>query len=391
MSQPERGTGAFQRSVTDPSAPDRQGGQLCIVFTGGGTGGHVYPGLAIIEQLRKRWHGRIVWIGSGKEVERAPVEAAGIDFYSIPSGKLRRSLSLKNLADGFRVIAGVVAARRLLSRLKPVLLFSKGGYVSVPPCMAAASLGIPVFTHESDLSPGLATRLNARRAESILVSWEQTIASLLPEQRARAVVVGNPVRAAIGHADPALGRAWLGFGSDLPIILVLGGSQGARQVNELIQAILPALSGKARVAHQTGPGNAPCRPADGEYHGFEFVSAELPQLLAAADIIVGRAGAGTIWEGAAAGKAMVLIPLAGSASRGDQVENAELLASAEAAICLTGSDATPDELLRRLLPLIDSVERRQSMAQAARQVARPDAASVIANMILKRVERSTGL
>ena len=257
----------MQEAASRPTAD----GRPCIVFAGGGTGGHVYPGLAIIEQLRQRWHGRIVWIGSGKEVERAPVEAAGIEFFAIPSGKLRRSLSLENFADAFRVVAGFLAARRLLAILKPVLLFSKGGYVSVPPCMAAASLGIPYFTHESDLSPGLATRLNAGRADTILVSWEQTIASLPESQRSRAIVVGNPVRAAIGHADPAIGRTWLGFGSDLPIILVLGGSQGARQINELIAAILPALAGKARVAHQTGPGNEPCRPADDGYHGFGFV------------------------------------------------------------------------------------------------------------------------
>ncbi|HUW68869.1 MAG TPA: undecaprenyldiphospho-muramoylpentapeptide beta-N-acetylglucosaminyltransferase [bacterium] len=361
----------------------------CIVFAGGGTGGHVYPGLAIIEQLRTRWHGRIVWIGSGKAVERAPVEAAGIEFFEIPSGKLRRSLSLENVADAFRVIAGYLAARRLLSRLRPVLLFSKGGYVSVPPCMAAASLGIPYFTHESDLSPGLATRLNARRADAILVSWEQTLRSLPQAQRARTTVVGNPVRAAISQADPAIGRSWLGFDADLPIILVLGGSQGARQVNQLIEAILPALSGKARVAHQTGPGNEPCRPADDGYHGFGFVSGELPHLLAAADIIVGRAGAGTIWEGAAAGKAMVLIPLAGSASRGDQVENAELLAEAGAAVCLTGRDVTAAELQRRLVPLIDSAEKRQAMARAARAMARPDAAAIIADMIFDRAERKT--
>ncbi|MBU1081523.1 MAG: UDP-N-acetylglucosamine--N-acetylmuramyl-(pentapeptide) pyrophosphoryl-undecaprenol N-acetylglucosamine transferase, partial [Spirochaetes bacterium] len=262
----------------------------CVAFTGGGTGGHVYPGLAVVERLRERWDGRIVWIGSGKEVERTAVEAAGVEFFSVPSGKLRRSLSARNLTDAFRVVAGYFAARRLLKRLSPAILFSKGGYVSVPPCMAAASLGIPVFTHESDLSPGLATRLNAGRAERILVSWERTLGYLPEAQRPRAAVTGNPVRAAIGKGDAAAGRAWLGFGDDLPIVLVLGGSQGARQVNELVEAALPALRGLARVAHQAGPGNAPCRPADPDYKGFEYVSAEMPDLLAAADVIVGRAG-----------------------------------------------------------------------------------------------------
>jgi len=359
----------------------------CIAFTGGGTGGHVYPGLAVIERLRERWTGRIVWIGSGKEVERTAVEAAGVEFFSIPSGKLRRSLSFRNLTDVFSIIAGYVAARKLLVELAPMLVFSKGGYVSVPPCIAAASLGIPVFTHESDLTPGLATRLNARRAEKILVSWEKTLAYLPEAQRGKVAVVGNPVRAGIGNGDRNHGLAWLGFGTDLPVVLVLGGSQGARQVNELIAAILPSLNGLARVAHQTGPGHEPCRPADAGYKGFEFVRDEMADVLAAADIIVGRAGAGTLWEGAAAGKPMIFVPLAGSGSRGDQVDNARMLAETGAAVCLTGATATPETLRSSLLPLIASSEKRRAMAEAAQKTARPDAAAAIANMILARIHK----
>lgn len=359
----------------------------CIAFTGGGTGGHVYPGLAVIERLRERWTGRIVWIGSGKEVERAAVEAAGIEFFPIPSGKLRRSLSFRNLTDVFRIVAGYFAARKLLVRLSPLLVFSKGGYVSVPPCMAAFSLGIPVFTHESDLTPGLATRLNARRADRILVSWDKTLAYLPEAQRDKATVVGNPVRTAIGKGDPSKGLAWLGFAGDLPVILALGGSQGARQINGLISAVLPKLKGLAPVAHQTGPGHEACRPADAWYKGFEFVQGEMADILAAADIIVGRAGAGTLWEGAAAGKPMIFIPLSGSGSRGDQVDNASMLAEAGAAVCLTGSAATPEALLEALLPLIGSAEKRQAMADAARRTARPDAATAIASLILTRIQK----
>lgn len=359
--------------------------EACIVFTGGGSGGHVYPGLAVIEQLQETWNGRIVWIGSGKEVERQAVESAGIEFMTIPSGKLRRSLSLKNVRDAFRVLAGFFAAISLLRRLKPAMVFSKGGYVSVPPCMAAALLGIPVFTHESDLSPGLATRINAGRAELILVSWQKTLEYLPEQQRAKAVVVGNPVRAIIGKGDPARGRAWLGFNSKLPVVLALGGSQGASQINELVQAMLPAMSGKALVAHQTGAGHPSCRPADAGYHGFEYVHDEMPDLLAAADIIIGRAGAGTLWEGAASGKPLVFVPLAGNASRGDQVQNAEMMAEAGAAICLTGEDATAEALTSALLALLDSTARRSTMAAAAKVMAKPDAASTIASLIARRV------
>ncbi|OHD13010.1 MAG: hypothetical protein A2Z96_01225 [Spirochaetes bacterium GWB1_48_6] len=246
-----------------------------------------------------------------------------------------------------------------------------------------------MFTHESDLTPGLATRLNAKRADKILVSWEKTLGYLPEAQRAKAAVVGNPVRAAIGNGDPAKGLAWLGFTPGLPLVLVLGGSQGARQVNELIAAILPELNGKARVAHQTGPGHEPCRPADSGYKGFEFVREEMADVLAAADIVIGRAGAGTLWEGAASGKAMIFIPLAGSGNRGDQVDNAELLAAAGAAICLTGAAATPKTLIEAVLMLVGSAEKRAAMAMAAQRTARPDAAAAIAEMILAHIHRET--
>jgi UDP-N-acetylglucosamine--N-acetylmuramyl-(pentapeptide) pyrophosphoryl-undecaprenol N-acetylglucosamine transferase len=365
------------------SEPEAAAHRPCIAFTGGGTGGHVYPGIAVIESLRTVWDGRIVWIGSGKEVERNAVESAGLEFFAIPSGKLRRSFSLQNLGDAFRVLAGYFAARRILADIKPLLLFSKGGYVSVPPCMAAASLGIPVITHESDLSPGLATRLNAKRAERILLSWDKSLEYLPASQRSHALVVGNPVRSAIGRGDAAKGRAWLGFDDFLPVVLVLGGSQGAVQVNGLLEAVLPSLPGKVRVAHQTGPGNPPCQAADNSYKGFDFIGEELPDVLAAADMIVGRAGAGTVWEGAASGVPMVLIPLAGSGSRGDQVENAGMLADAGAAVSLAGSDANPERLRAEILRLAGSADARAEMAAKARGMARPDAAKVIAGIIIE--------
>jgi UDP-N-acetylglucosamine--N-acetylmuramyl-(pentapeptide) pyrophosphoryl-undecaprenol N-acetylglucosamine transferase len=249
--------------------------------------------------------------------------------------------------------------------------------------MAAASLGIPVITHESDLSPGLATRLNARRAERILLSWDKSLEYVPASLRDRTLVVGNPVRSAIGKGDAKKGRAWLGFDDSLPVVLVLGGSQGAVQVNGLLEAVLPSLAGKVRVAHQTGPGNPPCHAADKSYKGFDFIGEELPDVLAAADMIVGRAGAGTVWEGAASGVPMVLIPLAGSGSRGDQVENAGMLADAGAAVCLAGSDANPDRLRAEILRLAASADARAEMAAKARGMARPDAAKVIAGIIME--------
>lgn len=353
----------------------------CLVFTGGGTGGHVYPGLAVIAELRKSWSGRIVWIGSGQAVERLAVEGAGIEFRSVSAGKFRRSLSFRNVLDLFKIAMAYFQSLAILRELRPALVFSKGGYVSVPPCAAAASLGIPYFTHESDLSPGLATRLNAARAAIILLSWQHSLDYLKPDQRRRSLVSGNPVRAALTEGRADRGRAFLGCPPDRPVILALGGSQGARQVNELVEACLPGLRGRAFVAHQSGPGNPPCRPADQDYHGFSFLHGELADVMAAADIVIGRAGAGTIWESSAAGCPLVLIPLSGADTRGDQVQNARFLAEAGAAVCLTGQDANPERLLAAINRLLDDPSEGRRMAERAAGLMNGQAAADLARLI----------
>lgn len=357
--------------------------EKCIAFTGGGTGGHIFPGLAIIEQLKTLTDARIVWIGSSKPLERAAVESFGIEFFSIPSGKLRRSFSIKNAMDFFRVLSGFFAAKALLKKLKPLLLFSKGGYVSVPPCYAAASLGIPVFTHESDLSPGLATRLNAKKAQKVFLSWENS-KRFFPESFENKILVsGNPIRESLKKGDAVAGRAWLGFDNSLPVILVLGGSQGAVQVNKLIEAVLPELKGKARIAHQYGDGNNAIAAQSEFYNGFSFVKNEIADLYAAADIIIGRSGAGTICEGAALAKPMIFIPLAGRGTRGDQVENAAFMEAANAAISLTGQNASKEGLLSALAELLDSATKRKAMGANAAGLVKADASFTIATVILE--------
>lgn len=362
-----------------------------IAFTGGGTGGHIFPGLAVIAELAKSFDGRIVWIGSTKESDRRAVEAAGIEYFGLPSGKLRRQLSLENLLDVFRVAAGYLAARRTLRELKPALLFSKGGYVSVPPCRAAADLGIPVFTHESDLSPGLATRLNAARAERILLAWEETRSAFPPALREKAEVVGNPLRPAILQGAAARGRALLGIPEGLPLILAMGGSQGARQVNRLVEQALPALAPRAFVVHQTG------EAAEGEegaeallrsyptYRRLPFIREELPDILAAADVLVTRAGAGALQEGAVLAKPLVLVPLAGTGTRGDQVHNAEHFAAKGAAKVLLGAEATPEALGAAVLDYLDRPEAAKAAGLAASALVRPDAAARVAELILDRI------
>ena len=359
-----------------------------IAFTGGGTGGHIYPGLAVAESLSKNLAGRqcrFFWIGSKTGMDRSIVEGAALEFFGIPSGRLRRYFTLKTIPDMFRVIAGFFAARRLLKQQQADLLFSKGGFVSVPPCAAAASLGIPVFTHESDFSPGLATRLNLRFVRRtggrVFVSYTDTAKFMPAELQDRVVVSGNPVRNAFRCADPAKGRAFLGLSPNERILLVLGGSQGAREVNALVRDALEGLCCYYTVVHQYGPEQHWDLPAAERYIPLPYINEEMPHVLAAAELVVGRSGAGTVWESAALGKPMILIPLSGSGTRGDQVENARFFEREGAAVVLTGSGVNPENLSRAAGGIAEDSSRREAMAEAALRIGSLDSAAIISDSI----------
>jgi len=365
-----------------------------IAFTGGGTGGHIFPGLAVAAELKERFVNfefRLFWIGCETGMDRSIVEDAGIEFYGIPSGKLRRYFSFKTIIDFFKVIAGFFAARKILKKQKAFLLFSKGGFVSVPPCVAAASLKIKVFTHESDFSPGLATRLNARSVlrsgGRIFTAYEET-GRFFPEAfRDRITVCGNPVRSVFRAADAAKGRAFLGLESvrtEARILLVLGGSQGAREINELIRAALPELTKRYIVAHQTGPNLSWDLPMTERYKPFPFFKDELPHIMAASELILGRSGAG-IWEWAVMGKPMLLIPLCGSGTRGDQIENARYFNQAGAAQMLAGEDVNPGALIRAVNFLAGDSEKRTAMAAASSKIGERDGAKQIANVLAETI------
>ena len=317
---------------------------LSIAFTGGGTGGHIYPGLAVASWLQKNFPCRIFWIGSNTGMDRAIVKSAGIEFFGIPSGKLRRYFSLRNFFDVFRIIFGFFAARRILKRERPALLFSKGGFVSVPPCAAAKFFKIPVFTHESDYSPGLATRLNTRFAEKIFIPYKESTAFFSGPIREKIYVSGNPIRSEFAAADPVKGRAFLGLGNGERILLVLGGSLGSREINTLVKACLPELTRHYTVVHQTGELAGSPPENDGvlpdRYKPYAYFKDEIPHIIAAAELILCRSGASTIWECKSLGKPMVFIPFRGSGTRGDQVENARLFEEAGAAICFVEEGET---------------------------------------------------
>jgi UDP-N-acetylglucosamine--N-acetylmuramyl-(pentapeptide) pyrophosphoryl-undecaprenol N-acetylglucosamine transferase len=318
-------------------------------------------------------------------MDRGIVEEGGLEFFGVPAGKLRRNFSLRNFIDLFKVLGGFLAARKILRREKPLLLFSKGGFVSVPPCAAAASLKIPVFTHESDYSPGLATRINVRFASRVFTAFPDTAAFFPAGVRERAVLAGNPIRPEFRAGDPALGRAFLGAGKGDRILLVLGGSLGARQLNELVRAALHDLTRLYLVVHQTGPKTEWDVPAGERYRPYPFIRRELPHVIAASELVLCRSGAGTVWECAAAGKPLALVPLAGSGTRGDQEENARYLEKEGAAVVLSG-DVTPGMLREAVGVLAGDGEKRKLMGEAAFRFAAPDGARIIAGAIREAVE-----
>jgi UDP-N-acetylglucosamine--N-acetylmuramyl-(pentapeptide) pyrophosphoryl-undecaprenol N-acetylglucosamine transferase len=368
---------------------------VSIAFTGGGTGGHIYPGLAVAAELQKRLGGgfRLFWIGSSAGMDRGIVEEAGIEFFGVPSGKLRRYFSIKTAADFFKIIAGFFAAKKILKKQKVRMLFSKGGFVSVPPCAAASSLKIPVFTHESDYSPGLATKINARfvlcTKGKIFTAYEATAAFFPSAVRERVTVSGNPVRAIFHGADAAKGRAFLGAKEDARILLVLGGSQGARQINELLRAVLGEITKMYTVVHQTGPNQNWDLGATETYKPFPFIGEELPHIMAAAELVLSRSGAG-IWECACLGKPMLLIPLEGSGTRGDQAENARYFSESGAALVLAGDNANPDALLNAIKILEQDAERRKAMAAASLKIGTRDGAGNIARVLAEQAGRFGG-
>jgi UDP-N-acetylglucosamine--N-acetylmuramyl-(pentapeptide) pyrophosphoryl-undecaprenol N-acetylglucosamine transferase len=360
-----------------------------IAFTGGGSGGHIYPGLAVALCLRQQGPCRIFWIGSRTGMDRAVVEEGGIEFFGIPSGKLRRYFSFRNFLDGFKVLAGFFAARKILKREKPDLLFSKGGFVSVPPCIAAASLHIPLCTHESDLSPGLATRINTRFVQRIFTAYEDTAAFFPKKYQDRIRLTGNPIRPEFQKADAARGRAFLGIKEGARILLVLGGSQGAREINNLVRSCLGELTKPYIVVHQTGQNTAWDLAPSERYRPYPYFKEEMPQVIAASELVLGRSGAGTIWECAALGRPMVLVPLSGSGTRGDQVENARFFERAGAAAVLLGEGVSPGALAETVLSIAENDGKRAAMARASAKIGAIDGAASIVREMMSLLEEKT--
>ncbi len=359
-----------------------------VVFTGGGSGGHVYPALSVIEEMRRDAdcvdEPEIVWIGSKKGVERRIVESTSIVYRTIAVGKLRRYVSIKNLIDLFRIFAGFVQSVFILARLRPMLLFSKGGYVSVPSIIAARVLGIPVFCHDSDFDPGLATRIGSLFAERVMVGYEESREFFGESVRDKLMVSGIPIRPEIFTGDAEKGRKAFRLGGERPVLLVLGGSQGAKRVNELIESVSGELTKTWTVVHQAGNDWHDSVGAPG-YVVVRYLSDEYADVLAAAEIVVCRAGATTLWELAALRKAAILLPIGSDASRGDQLRNAEYFRRNGAALVMERAPYDPAEFLQLIGSLKNDPARRKRIGDCAHELIVTDGARRIARLICSRI------
>ncbi|MCM1244539.1 MAG: undecaprenyldiphospho-muramoylpentapeptide beta-N-acetylglucosaminyltransferase [Roseburia sp.] len=291
-----------------------------IILTGGGTAGHVTPNIALIPELQKRGY-EIHYIGSKDGIETKLMSEFEIPYYGISSGKLRRYFDVKNFTDPARIIKGYTEAAKIIKRVKPDVIFSKGGFVTVPVVLAAKRKKVPCVLHESDISPGLANRLCIPSARAVCANFPETL-SHLPEEKAH--LTGSPIRKELFSGNRLNGLDFCGFSADKPVILVIGGSLGSVRVNEAVRDILPELLEKYQVIHLCGKDKVDESLSDVEgYAQFEYIQKELCDLLSAADLVISRAGANAICELLALHKPNILIPLSLEASRGDQILNAE--------------------------------------------------------------------
>ncbi|MCD8014078.1 MAG: undecaprenyldiphospho-muramoylpentapeptide beta-N-acetylglucosaminyltransferase [Lachnospiraceae bacterium] len=319
-----------------------------IVLTGGGTAGHVTPNIALLPRLRELGYD-IHYIGSYDGIEKGLIEDQGVPYYGISSGKLRRYFDLKNFSDPFRVLKGYSEAKKLLKKLRPNIIFSKGGFVAVPVVQAAKSLHIPVIIHESDMTPGLANRLSIPAATKVCCNFPETLSSL-PE--GKAIVTGSPIREELHAGNRLAGMKFCGFTAEKPVLLIIGGSLGSVAVNRAIRQILPELLKTFQVIHLCGKGNLDeSLTHTAGYVQYEYIQKELPDLFALADVVVSRAGANAICELLDLHKPNLLIPLPAASSRGDQILNARSFEKQGFSEVMMEEDITPELLLSRIQTL----------------------------------------
>lgn len=348
-----------------------------ICFTGGGTSGHVVPNIALAEKFRDSgWE--IFYTGSRSGIENELISRENITFYHISSGKFRRYFSFRNLTDIFRIVCGFFQSLMILIKKRPTVLFSKGGFVSPPAVWAAWILRIPVFIHESDLTPGLANRLSFPFCRIIFVSFPDTLKNL----PGKAVLSGVPVRKQILQGSRNKGLEICGFDESRPVILVTGGSLGSQSLNQVVRAELKQLLKRYQICHLCGRGNVDESLISlSGYHQEEYVHDDLSHLFAASDIIVSRAGATAVSEILALGKPSLLIPLPLSQSRGDQIENAGYLEKNGLAVTVS-----EEEVRGNLMPAVERLDlKRDELVGNIRKLPFCDSAEIIFDTITGQI------
>lgn len=346
-----------------------------IILTGGGTAGHVTPNIAMLPALKEEGYD-ISYIGSYNGIEKRLITEQGIPYYGIASGKLRRYLDLKNLTDPFRVVKGYFQAKKLMKTLKPDIVFSKGGFVSVPVVKAAHKYNIPVIIHESDMTPGLANRLSIPAASKVCCNFPETV-SMIKDNKG--ILTGTPIRRELSQGDRQTGLDLCHFTSVKPVIMVIGGSLGALHVNEAIRSILSRLLERFQIVHLCGKGKVDeSFYSTTGYFQFEYVDKELKDLFAAADIVVSRAGANAIFELLKLNKPNLLIPLPANASRGDQILNANSFKQQGFSMVLPEEELTDDTLYNAICELYDN---RQTYIRAMKSATENDSIQQIVSLI----------
>ena len=352
-----------------------------IIMTGGGTAGHVTPNIALMPALKEAGYD-IEYIGSVNGMEKDLIQATGVPYHGISSGKLRRYFDWKNFSDPFRVIKGYGQAISLMKKIKPDVVFSKGGFVSVPVVLAAKHCHIPAIIHESDITPGLANRIAIKGAKKVCCNFPETM-KYLPSDKA--VLTGSPIRRELfsGNADNAL-KLCKFPDHNKPVLLIIGGSLGSKIVNEAVRKVLPELLEKFYIIHLCGKGNLD-NPLTGTigYAQFEYASSELTDMFALADMAISRAGANSICELLALHKPNILIPLSAAASRGDQVLNAKSFKKQGFSFVLEEEELTADSLLNAVKEVY---ENRDKYISAMSQSGQMDSIGTIVELINKEAK-----
>lgn len=346
-----------------------------IVMTGGGSAGHVTPNIALIPRLKQLGY-EISYMGSYDGIEKKLIEDFDIPYYGISTGKFRRYFDPKNFSDPFRVIKGLMEARKYLKVIAPDVVFSKGGFVTVPVVRAAASLGIPCIVHESDMTPGLANKLCIPVAKKVCCNFPETFRQLPAE---RAVLTGSPIREELSRGRRETAYEMCGFNDSKPVIMVIGGSLGSAAINQAVRDALPELLKDFQVVHLCGKEKMDNLLLTTEgYKQFEYIKSELKDLFAMADLVISRAGANAINELLALRKPNILIPLPSGSSRGDQILNAQSFEAQGFSIVIDEDYLTGKLLVEKVQELYFT---RQTYIKAMRGCTQKDAIGSITALI----------